>query len=313
MGLLALGGCGDPLADGSFSPAYVSLSAQLSAHTSATTKLNVALRWENDTSDRASFYEELVTVRLDFPWLKLDVVKLPPSSAIHAVPAGASFAGIDNAMQWAKGTLIVYSDDNGDGQLDLVDANGGPSLDRVLAAVDDVAVFYLAAGAPADVSWAGAYPVARGFSLARRGSDSLPMPGDCGGFDAFGHWSRRCTAVTSPGAPLDIATPIALMLVDDPALQRYACAEFWGGLEYPDWYRAADQPCITARCPCSGYQCPLDVPPAGTPVVCNSDGTAYVYKTCADDASLCGTRFCHYGHGERRPTDPVPAGWPSCS
>ncbi|MDB4968726.1 MAG: hypothetical protein JWN44_4415, partial [Myxococcales bacterium] len=135
----------------------------------------------------------------------------------------------------------------------------------------------------------------------------------CGSFTADGHFTRLCSKQTDAlPAALDAANPVELTLSDDPLLERFACNQFWGPLEYADWARgSATDICDGGACRyCQGYQCPLDVPPAGVVPRCSPDGASYVYKTCVDDAALCDTRFCHFGHGERAIADPAPAGWP---
>jgi hypothetical protein len=101
----------------------------------------------------------------------------------------------------------------------------------------------------------------------------------------------------------------------DKRLARYACASFWGAGEHPDYSvvpldEIIDSP--TAKY-CRGYLCLPDVPPPGQMVCCNEDNTAYFYKTCWDDKTMCGTTFCHYGHGARQATDPIPDYWPTCT
>jgi hypothetical protein len=141
-----------------------------------------------------------------------------------------------------------------------------------------------------------------------------PLPGECGSFDANGHFSDLCgPQVVNDPVQLDLASFTEHMtLADNERFDGFTCSSYWGPLEYPDWDNApANQVCDGGVCPfCRGYQCPLDLPMAGDAVNCSSDGLAYVYKRCTNDPVFCGTRFCHFGHGERLATDPAPTGWP---
>jgi hypothetical protein len=322
VALLTLAGCGDPLASGAFRPPYVTVSGRMTSDTPSAGNLYVALLWENDHGDGVNYVAQQVAVRSDVDQLafRLDVSELPPAAAIHALPPGDPFFGIDPELRWAVGTLIVYADDNGNGQLDFVDAAGELSPDRVLAAADgygdnaDLRIFYLADGRPADPLWTGDFPVAPGFSLARSPRACDPAPGDCGGFAGEQHWADACAAIPPHGESLEPGSFVQLKLVEAADLQRYACRSFWGPLDYADWSlltraQIGDGPQFAY---CVGTHCPLDTPPDGQADACSTDGTAYVYKRCRDDADRCGTRFCHFGHGERRVEDPIPAGWPTC-
>jgi len=320
--LLALWGCGDPIASGSFRPAYVTISGRMTSDTLSAANLYVALLWQSDHGAGVSYMAQQVAVRSDIEQLvfQLDVTELPPAAAIHALPPADAFLGIDGGMRWAVGTLIVYADDNGNGQLDLVDSAGERSPDRILAATDgfgdnaDLRLFYLADGKPADPLWTGEFPVAPGFSLAREPRACDPAPGECGGFDGDSHWTDSCEPLPLEGETLPSGTFVQLKLVASDDLQRYACRSFWGPLDNADWYlipreQIGDGPEFAY---CVGTHCPLDLPPDGLADACSADGTAYVYKRCSDDATRCGTRFCHFGHGERRLEDPIPPGWPTC-
>lgn len=313
--LVVASGCGDPLATGSYRPPYLTLSGRITAaDVSTPPDVRIALLWQADHTGVQSYAEQLVSVRAEFPVrFELGLTALPPAEVVHAVPSSTSFPDVDPALQWAVGTLVVYADGNGNGRLDVVPTSDATSPDTVLGAAEDLDVFYLVAGQPAPAEWVGLLPVAPGFSLVREPPPRDPRPGECGRFTVDGHLTELCSQMTDTlPVPVDPRDPIELTLVDDPALQRYACGTFWGPHDYADWALARpDEICDGPECRfCRGYQCPLDVPPAGVPVTCNTDGTAYVYKTCSSDASWCGTRFCHFGHGERMAGDPAPAGWP---
>ena len=130
--------------------------------------------------------------------------------------------------------------------------------------------------------------------------------------------SELCAPSTvNPAVALPLTSPVTINLSGDAVtqqeLQSYTCSSFWGLYDYPDTtFATIENTCDGGACEfCRGIDCPLDVPPPGVPVTCNSDGTAYVYVSCTPDPTRCGTRFCHYGHGEKLlTTGASPVGWP---
>ena len=314
--LAAVAAC-DPLATSNFRPPFVTIKGTISQSptmpvVAAGSTIRVALLWQNDQSPGSNYSEQLVDVTAIFPaQFSVDLASRPKTEVIDSVPANAVGAlPIDPNMRWATATLVVYADD-GDGLLNIVPS--GTSNDRVLAATSDLDLFLLAAGKPAPADLIGIFPVTTGFSLVRNPPPRDPLPGECGHFDSIGHYTDLCPNVDAVPTPVDPATlDEQLQLVDDEHLQHYTCASFWGANEYPDWDNAsATDICDGGACRfCRGYQCPLDLPGAGDVPTCSSDKLSYVYKHCVDDPTLCGTRFCHFGHGERLAADPPPAGWP---
>jgi hypothetical protein len=319
LAALVAGGCGDPLAGGGYRPAYVTIRGHLTSMAAWSGDTYVALLWRNTNGGGFTYTAQQVQVRPELTTFSLDLAALPPPDSMQAFPqTGDEFTGIDPKMRWAAGTLVVYADD-GNGKLDFVNHLGDANGDRILAAADgflstpDLRILYLASGEPADKTlWAGEYPVTPGFSLAHEGPRVDPAPGDCGGFDSKGHWADECEAGANLGEPLSFDDIVELTEVEDDSLQRYACRSFWGPFDFADWWllpadEIGDGP---EHASCYGYQCLPDLPPPGVPVTCNADQTAYVYKTCFVKDDLCGTRFCHFGHGERQADAPVPDGWP---
>jgi hypothetical protein len=221
----------------------VTISGRMTSDTDSTANLYVALLWQNDHGDGVSYVAQQVAVHSEVQQLvfSLDITELPPPATMHALPAGDSFVGIDSAMRWAVGTLIVYADDNDNGQLDFVDSAAERSPDRILAAADgfgdnaDLRIFYLGGGRPADPLWTGLFPVAPGFSLAREPRPCDPAPGDCGGFVGDTHWSDSCEPLPPHGEALSSGSFLQLKLVASDDLQRYACRGFWGPLDNADW------------------------------------------------------------------------------
>lgn len=309
---LASAGC-DSLATGAYRPSYFTIAGGFDTTLTTPSDVRLAILWFDDHSTRTNFAEQPVEVQTGVTTFKIQLTELPPPSVLHSLPPDqATQFGLDPAMRWADGTIVAYVDGDGDGRLDVA-ATTGASPDRIVGAASDLDVLYLASGQPAPPELIGLFPVTPGFSLVREPPPpSLPTPGQCGRFTQQGHFSDLCQPL-APSLPtaLTPAEAITLTLVDD-ADQRYACASFWGPLEYPDWLRAApDQICDGGACPfCRGYQCPLELPMAGDAVACAPDGLSYTFKRCMSDAALCDTTFCHFGHGERLAADPAPAGWP---
>jgi hypothetical protein len=318
---LGLAACADPVARGDFEPPYLTITGTLTTSVATTDDVHVALIWFN-TAPAVGVVQVAEDVRVDatFPaGFTIPITALPPPAALGNFagldPAPWIAAGVDPTLTWAIGVIAVYEDNNGNGRLDI-EPPSQASPDRVIGWARGVGLFYLAQGRPAPASDVDILPTAPAFSLAY--AERLdPAPGDCSGDDIGGHWDAPCAPLRTNERLLGASEPITIAITDDDNVAHYTCSSFWGAGEFPDWYSSVrdTEPSIAALCSgpgcdCDGYQCPLDLPPVGVPVTCNDDGTAYVYKDCADDADLCGTRFCHFGHGERDAGSPVPKKWP---
>lgn len=314
--LLVAAGC-DPLATGSFKPPFVTINGVIDGSTASPmpTAVHVALLWQNDATPGTNYSVQFVDVLAQFP-AKFSVdVNLPPQpQVVDSLMADTALEiGVDPAMRWAVGTLIVYSDENHNGTLDMVGPNDPPSPDRVLAATTGLDVWALLSGQPARSDFIGIFPISSGFSLVNEPPLREPLPGECGSFDATGHRSDLCPTILPDPIAVDATTHVEhLTLTDDPALQGYTCNTYWGPGEFPDWDQTNGHDiCDGGACRfCRGYQCPLDLPQPGDKLTCSDDKLSYVYKRCRFDASLCGTLLCHFGHGERLATDAPPPGWP---
>ncbi len=322
---LFVAGCGDPLATGDYAPPYVTLDGNVAYSTPnpTTTPVSIVVLWQNDRDGASSYAGQLGVLDKDLTTFTLGLNALPPAPAIHSVAplnGAVPASGLDPSTRYALGTILAFADNNGNGQLDLVPSTNENSPDRVLGAITNVDLFFLAAGHPADPSlYLDLFPSTTGFSLVQRPTLKAPSFFDCGHFDSVGHFTDLCfpTATVTPAAELPLSTAVTMTLSSDAVtqqeLQNYACASFWGLYDYPDTVLATvDNTCDGGGCQfCRGYDCPLDVPPPGVPFTCNSDGTAYVYELCTPDPMRCGTRFCHYGHGEKLlTTGASPVGWP---
>ena len=318
LGLVAalLAAC-DPLATGSFEPPFLSIQGKIDGSTAAVMPrdVRVALLWQNDQTPGANYADQLVDVLAEFPAaFTVELKARPKAQVVDSLPSDTALGlGVDPAMRWSVATLIVYADGNENGLLDVVAPGDPPSPDTVLAAATDFDVWSLSAGKPAPADLIGIFPVAPAFSLVAEPPARDPEPGECGRFTPQGHFSDLCQPVlTADPALIDPSSfEQHLTLADDPRLGGYTCSAYWGPLDYPDILLDPTNVCDGGACKfCRGFQCPLDLPAPGDPVTCSPDHLAYVYKHCTDDAALCNTRICHYGHGELQAGDPVPAGWP---
>jgi hypothetical protein len=314
----------DAAAPPNYNPTLLTIHGRITTSAIETTpQVRVALVWLSVQPGQGAFqYAQDVGVQSQFPaGFLIDVTTLPPDATIDKFfpeqRQSVMQQGMDPDMQWAQGALLVYEDGNGNGTLDVAPP-GQVSPDRVVGTAQGVTVWFLAQGRPAPERFRGRFPIGPGFTITRDPTLHDPAPGDCSTQDDMGIYDWPCTQdYNTDGADIPTDQPIDIALSGDPALAGYSCQTFWSLADWPDWASdwnasspLASQICRGDGCDCRGYGCPLDLPPAGTQVSCNADGTAYVWKACVADAALCGTRFCHYGHGERAAGAPPPADWP---
>ena len=322
LALCSFSGCGADRPAGPRPPA-ARIRGTLTARTRPTAPLHVALVWLGVSLDRGAFQvAQDVAVRDSLPaTYELDLDVSPPAEAIDGfltdeARQDAAAAGLDPDLAWAQGVVLVYEDGNGNGQLDLV-GPGETSPDHVVGKAEGVTVWFVGQGTPAPLDYLGALPVAGAVSVTRAPLVDPPL-GACAYDDAQGHYDFPCSQAYAPDrALLPLPATVDIEMTSDPHLDHYSCRSFWGSDEWPDWASDWNQwsplatgLCSGPGCDCDGYACPLDLPPAGVEVRCNAEGTAYAYKTCVEDPDVCGTRFCHYGHGERAALAPPPDGWP---
>lgn len=318
----AAAGC-DSMADGHYEPAFGTIQGTITSDHQPDAPLRIALVWLAVNVDQGAFeVAQDVPVEAPLPTrYRIDVTELPPDDAITGFVGEegrtrAEQDGLDPDMRWAQAAVLAYTDGNENDHLDLTDQYGD-SPDHVVGKAEGITVWFLEDGTPAPSGDVGALPVTAGLSVSLAPYQD-PAPGDCSYDDDTGHYDFPCSQLLAPDrALLPLPATVDLALTDDPHLDHYTCGSFWGSDEWPDWASdwnawspLASSLCDGPACQCDGYDCPLDLPPAGAPVTCNAAGTAYTYKTCVDDPDVCGTRFCHYGHAERPADQPAPAAWP---
>jgi hypothetical protein len=304
-------------------PAYGTIRGSLTAPHASKAPLRVALEWlaVQPGVGAIQIAQDTPVIAGSPSTYEIQLTTLPPDGAISGFSddearQSATKAGIDPDLRWAQAALLVYEDGDGDSYLTVAHEDG-VSRDHVVGKAENITVWFEMSGSPAPVRCLGSLPTADGLSVTRAPLID-PGPGACGYDSPQGHVRTLCSqGYDHPvGLPLPATVDIAISYA--PHLDHYTCDQFWGSGEWPDfasnwnqWSPHASELCAPGvDCFCTGLDCPLDVPPAGAAVTCNAAATAYAYKTCVDDENVCGTRFCHYGHGERAADAQAPAGWP---
>jgi hypothetical protein len=126
--------------------------------------VGVALVWQYHDGQRTLAVAQEVTVTPEFPArFTLEVMTPPPKEAMTAL---LSKAGENTGVQFASGTVVVYSDGNGNGKLDLVSADWQASGDQILGLPDHLGVIYFE-GAPVP---SGGLAYQPGFNLVDQAS-----------------------------------------------------------------------------------------------------------------------------------------------
>lgn len=251
---------------------------------------------------------------------EIDVSQEPPPQAIEGA----------DAMRYGQAEVVLYEDRNRNETFDIVEGNG--SQDRVIGRANGVRLWWLGAGSPAPSAFRGYKPVTPGWSLTYGPISAEPKANSTGWSDDCapdrengGALHRRCPLrIEKPAVDLSPADPFVITVSSDPRLQAYACAGYWGTSsektdEWPDdtpgWNAPELRKQICPTCDCK-VNCPLDLPAPErkltTKLMCDASKRAYYWKDCVSDPKLCGTVFCHYGHGELKEGEPVPPGWPTC-
>jgi hypothetical protein len=231
-------------------------------------------------------------------------------------------------MRYAQAEVVFYEDVNGNKKLDRVARDQEP-VDRVIGRADGARIWWLGSTSmPATADNRGYKPVVPGWSFTYGPIKAEPEPNDCMPDREMGGTYKpvcRPSRVNVPAQDVSSDSPLIITVTNDPKLQAYACAGFWGTSpeksdEWLDTTPGWNSPevrhkiCNPATCESNGTGLPLDLPVAGRHVAiqCNSAKTVYTWKDCEPDPKLCGTIFCHQGKGARDPdlTLPAPPGWP---
>lgn len=292
---LLLVACGSAASE-SYNPPLATLHGTItSAAVTTSPTVRVALVWNlplSATNMGATFRAtQELDVRAEFPAsFRLDVRNVPPAEVMQTVDSSKQPGG---PTAYAMGTLVVYEDTNQNGKLDLIPQSANASADRVLGAPERLEIIYLEGGsvpktAGAPTSDIDSVDLLRGFNLVLEPETAPLAPGcsDCG--SPVGAWAR-----------LDTSAALPIALTANPQLSRSIC-ELAGGVSVGG----------SGSCkPCHGEQCADCKIPAGTPVTCNADRTAFVAHACTG-ASVCDALLCQTISGQRDSGAPAPVSWP---
>jgi hypothetical protein len=258
--LLAVGACGSLESDDTPGQVLLTLTGEVTnqAQITPASEVRMALVWsaeplESETAFNAS---QDVPMTAQFPaTFSIEITSPPPAELTISrddlpekekdeLPPGFAFA---------IGTLAVYEDRNGNGQLDLI-GGGADAIDGILGLDEELLVLYF------EGSWQ------LGYNLVR-----IP---DCVFGIAGGH-EPPCSDSARVFAPVDgVIADLQIPLSADPKLARWMCERF------------DDSDSIAVGRP------PEDMgtatPPAGYPamddpnIYCGFDGRSYVYQNCVE-------------------------------
>jgi hypothetical protein len=208
-------------------------------------------------------------------------------------------------LRVAVGSLVAYVDENGNGQLDLVEEGAPVFLDRVVATNKQLLLTYFEGTIPEAFPSLDA-PPAPGYNFVTNdcdnsiSSDGNDDSGDDsgGGVAKLAPQSMTCGAtVTPPNAPF------TLPVTDDPGLNELMCTN--GGSqegEGSDSIGPLPDPSVQ----------PASYPaPDAEGLYCDPDGSYYSLSTCEtfSEGPCKGVVTTCHSEAYARPT-PAPAGWP---
>ena len=279
----------DRLATGSFKPPYVTIAGQIDSSTATAMPKNVhiAILWENDQSAGSNYAVQPIDVLAQFPAsFRVPITERPQAQVVNTLQTTTAIGlGLDPAMSWAIGTLVVFADGDGNGELTITQPGFPHSPDQVLAA--DLDIFYLGSGhAGAAADCVGIFPITTGFSLVPKPPTRDPKPGDCGGFTAHGHYSDSARR-TMDSVPLDVGNYTEHMhALRRLAPRRLHVQRLLGTARVSRLLLAAERrlrrrwlhllPRLSVSARSAGGRRPRHLPP---------DSLSYVYKHCVDHAS----------------------------
>jgi hypothetical protein len=307
---------------------YATLHGAITSASVATPpSVRVALVWQVQAQGKTYLKSaQELGVETQFPVeFQLDVTQLPPPEAMS--PQGPSF-------RFALGTLVVYEDLNGNGQLDLLPLDATSSPDLVLGVPGSYAILYVEGDFPNIPSLVQGGSIQPGFNLLY-----LPLPvitpwdggspcaysydgGEfCGPFvpDAgqsciaypptSGTWTASAypdgglvnplQGVCSEGSPfmaLDVVPTTTLIPIELTASPALGTF-ICEGVE------------SSAPLSCPDPGCVLDLsPPPGATVTCAADGQSYRWFQCA--SGICAGAGCRLGDTVKPGGATTVTGWP---
>lgn len=187
----------------------------------------------------------------------------------------------------AVGTVIAYEDLNGNGQLDLLDANATQAIDRVVGVNRDLFVIYVEGKPVGDVA---KLALPAGFSLVglsdcSESADAEPSEAT-GGASVTPEDKPSCDSSPKVHA---IGTMFTLPLTASPQLSSFMCK---GEGSFSTLTSTAPKSSAVAPAPAAS---PSSFPKPSDPSLhCRVDGNSYSYTECPTSKSLCsgGDTLC---------------------
>jgi hypothetical protein len=324
LGLVACGG----LADDTQKPgALATMNGTLAVRNGATAPgaVRVALVWSTEGRDKSvpryNVAEDLEVAPAFPARFELTLRNPPPAEALVLLER--------TDMPVAVGSVVAYEDKNGNGKLDLVDANASSFVDGIVGTNDDLLVV-----------WLSQEPSAKLVAEVRDPQGGIPHAG----YNLYRYHRSLCSVssggnggdVASPGAPtpsgirpltepvgtgcepnvtawLPIDSPFDLPITNDPKFNQLMCRRKDGGStpSSPDAPPpvSSSSPSPAPRAPEQPQSYPL---PGAKGLVCSADGRSFTQTFCPEQKGLCptGDTACEARVEILAPGAPVPAGWP---
>ncbi len=285
LSLTSIAGCGS-LADPEDPPIELAaLDGTLNNTSGVVTSgdLQVAVIWFGGTAETSAEYNvaQKVTVEAKFPAsFSLSMTEAPPEDSMND---GVS----DDDMSWpagaryAIGTVVVYEDVNGNGQLDLIPTGATELTDKFVAGDERLIVVYVEGGLPTALE-EDPNKVELFFKL---GYNTIRLP-ECVVF---------CEGeVEEP----EINVPIELEIDPNPSLSNHPFCQASAGSA-----RGAFAEDMGTALPAAW--------PKADDIECSEGGDSYLQIVCETSESLCGPSQETCAHQTwHRPAGPGSEGWP---
>lgn len=228
----------------------------------------------------------------------------PAPAGLRPKAIGAQESGsLPPDLRVAVGSLVAYVDENGNGQLDLVEEGAPVFLDRVVATNKKLLLTYFEGTIPEEFPGLGA-PPAPGYNFITNDcDDSTSSNGDDGNDSSGGVAKVKTTSMTCGGVATPPNEPFTLPVTDDPGLNDLMCTN--GGSHEGEGSDSA------GPLPDPSVQ-PASYPaPNAEGLYCSPDGTYYSLSTCEtySEGPCKGVVTTCHTEAYARPT-PAPAAWP---
>lgn len=284
--------------------------------------VRVALVWSTEGAARSNGPRYNVAEDLEvapaFPArFQLTLRNPPPSDALVLLEK-------DMDMPVAVGSVVAYEDKNGNGKLDLVDANASSFVDGIVGTNDDLLVVWLSREPSANLiaemrDPQGGIPHA-GYNLYRYHKSICTVSGgSAGASEGQGPTPSGIRPLTEPtgngcnepnvAAWLPIDAAFDLPITNDPQFNQLMCRSKDGTTPTtPD----APPPSSSSSPAPQAPEQPQYPAPGTKGLVCSTDGRSFTLNACPEPQGLCpsGDVSCALRAESIQPGAPVPAGWP---